>query len=430
MTSPYSRARQADRRHVWHPFTQMQDWLAQEPVLITSGQGAWLHDDRGRRYLDGNSSIWTNLHGHRHPRLNDALRTQADQLDHASFLGLTNAPAALLAERLVSLVNDTALTRVFYSDDGSTGVEVALKMAIQYFQQNGQPQRTGFVAFEHAYHGDTFGASSLGGISLFHDRFAAYHFPVMRVADLAGLEKLDPAGIAAVIIEPLVQGAAGMRLWPSGLLTRLQDWCRRWGVFLILDEVMTGFGRTGRMFAYQHEGVQPDFLVLAKGLTGGYLPLAATLTTERVFNGFLGRYEDLRTFFYGHSYTGNPLGCAVALANLDVFATENTLDHLARKIQVLGDQLAGLQTLKYVRAARRCGFIAGIELGQPDGEPFDWREQIGSKVCQAARQYQLLTRPIGDVIILMLPYCVTEAEIGLAVQAIRRATLEICSAAA
>lgn len=428
MTRPDSRARQADRRHVWHPFTQMQEWLAQEPVLITSGQGAWVQDDRGCRYLDGNSSIWTNLHGHRHPRLNHALRTQADQLAHASFLGLTNAPAALLAERLVSLVNDTALTKVFYSDDGSTGVEVALKMAIQYFQQNGRPRRTGFVAFERAYHGDTFGASSLGGISLFHDRFAAYHFPVTRVGDLDGLEGLDAAGIAAVIIEPLVQGAAGMRLWPSGLLRRLQAWCRRWGVFLILDEVMTGFGRTGRMFAYQHEGVQPDFLVLAKGLTGGYLPLAATLTTARVFDGFLGRNEELRTFFYGHSYAGNPLGCAVALANLDVFATEATLDHLAPKIQVLGEHLAGLQTMRYVRAVRRCGFIAGIELGQPGGEPFDWRKQIGSKVCQAARKYQLLTRPIRDVIVLMLPYCVTEAEIGLAVEAIRRATLEVCSA--
>ncbi|MBV8901523.1 MAG: adenosylmethionine--8-amino-7-oxononanoate transaminase, partial [Verrucomicrobia bacterium] len=349
MTGPYSRARQADRSHVWHPFTQMQQWLAQEPVLITSGQGAWLQDDRGQRYLDGNSSIWTNLHGHRHPRLNEALCTQADQLAHASFLGLTNAPASLLAERLVSLVKHTALTKVFYSDDGSTGVEVALKMAVQYFQQNGQSQRTGFVAFEHAYHGDTFGASSLGGISLFHDRFAAYHFPVTRVGDLSGLDRLDPAGIAAVIIEPLVQGAAGMRLWPPGLLNGLQAWCRRQGVFLILDEVMTGFGRTGRMFAYQHEGVQPDFLVLAKGLTGGYLPLAATLTTAHVFDGFLGQYEDLRAFFYGHSYTGNPLGCAVALANLDVFASENTLEHLARKIQVLREQLAGLQTLRYVR---------------------------------------------------------------------------------
>ncbi|MBV9997704.1 MAG: adenosylmethionine--8-amino-7-oxononanoate transaminase [Verrucomicrobia bacterium] len=426
MIPPYSRARQADRRHVWHPFTQMQEWLAQEPVLVTSGQGAWLQDDRGHRYLDGNSSIWTNLHGHQHPRLSRALHTQADQLAHASFLGLTNAPAALLAERLVSLVADTALTRVFYSDDGSTGIEVALKMAIQYFQQNGQPQRTGFAAFDHAYHGDTFGASSLGGISLFHDRFAAHHFPVTRVSGLDDLERLDNAGIAAVVIEPLVQGAAGMRLWPPGLLVRLQDWCRRRGVFLILDEVMTGFGRTGRMFAYQHdEGVQPDFLVLAKGLTGGYLPLGATLTTARVFDGFLGRYEDLRTFFYGHSYTGNPLACAVALANLEVFESENTLGRLVHKIEVLREQLAGLQSLGCVRAVRQCGFIAGIELGQPNGEPFDWREQIGSKVCQAARRHQLLTRPIRDVIVLMLPYCVTDAEIGLAVTAIRRAALEV-----
>lgn len=428
MISPYSRARQADRRYVWHPFTQMQEWLAQEPVLITSGQGAWLQDDQGHRYLDGNSSIWTNLHGHQHPRLNHALHTQADQLAHASFLGLTNAPAALLAERLVSLAADTTLAKVFYSDDGSTGIEVALKMAIQYFQQNGQPRRTGFAAFDRAYHGDTFGASSLGGIALFHDRFAAYHFPVTRVSGLDDLEKLDPAGLAAVVIEPLVQGAAGMRLWPLGLLVRLQDWCRRQGVFLILDEVMTGFGRTGRMFAYQHEGVQPDFLVLAKGLTGGYLPLAATLTTRRVFDGFLGRYEDLRTFFYGHSYAGNPLGCAVALASLDLFATENTLGRLAHKIEVLREHLAGLQSLKYVRAVRQCGFMAGIELGQPDGEPFDWREQIGARICQAARKYQLLTRPIRDVIILMLPYCVTDAEIELAIEAIRRATLEICSA--
>jgi adenosylmethionine---8-amino-7-oxononanoate aminotransferase len=301
-----------------------------------------------------------------------------------------------------------------------------LKMAVQFWQQNGQPHRTGFVAFAQAYHGDTFGASSLGGIPLFHDRFATHHFPVTRVQAVGDLERVDPARIAGAIVEPLVQGAAGVRLWPPGLLAGLRAWCCRHDVFLILDEVMTGFGRTGKMFAHQHEQVEPDFLVLAKGLTGGYLPLAATLTTQRVFDGFLGRYEDLRTFFYGHSYTGNPLGCAVALASLEVFDAEGTLARLAPKIQALGDRLDELRTLPYVREIRQCGFIAGIELGQPDGNPYPWEGQIGAKVCQAARKYGLLTRPIRDVIVVMLPYCVTEAEVGLATAAVCQATLEVC----
>ena len=422
-TDRFLQAREADRRCLWHPFTQMQEWLGQEPVLITSAQGAWLQDDRGNRYLDGNSSIWTNLHGHNHPQLNRAVREQLDQVAHVSFLGSTHVPGALLAERLIALVNNTGLKKVFYSDDGSTGVEVALKMAIQHCQQNGHPQRNGFVAFEQAYHGDTFGASSLGGIPLFHDRFATYHFPVTRVQGLEDLDRIDPTRLAAAIIEPSVQGAAGIRLWPPGLLTGLSAWCRRHSVFLILDEVMTGFGRTGRMFAYEHEQqVQPDFLVLAKGLTGGYLPLAATLTTQRVFDGFLGNYKDHRTFFYGHSYTGNPLGCAAALANLGIFAGEATLERLPHKIDALRRSLAPLRKSPYVRDIRQCGFIAGIELGRPDGNPFPWERQVGTRVCYAARKYQLLTRPIRDVIVLMLPYCVTEAEIGLAVDAISRAT--------
>jgi len=424
--SPGCGAREADRRYVWHPFTQMQEWLAADPVLIVSGQGAWLQDDRGNRYLDGNSSIWTNLHGHQHPHINRALQHQLGQIAHASFLGLTNGPAAILAARLVSLVTDTGLTKVFYSDDGSTGVEVALKMAIQYFQQNGQPQRTEFVAFDQAYHGDTFGASSLGGIPLFHERFATHHFPVRRVRSLDDLEGVDASRIAGAVIEPCVQGAAGMRIWPSGMLAGVSAWCRERGAFLILDEVMTGFGRTGRMFAHQHEQVRPDFLVLAKGLTGGYLPLAATLTTARVFEGFLGSYEEMRAFFYGHSYTGNALGCAAALANLEVFELERTLEALPGKVDALRGALADIRTSPYVHEIRQCGFMAGIQVGLPDAGPYDWRQQIGARICRAARRHGLLTRPIRDVIVLMLPYCVTETEIAMAAGAIGKAIQEVC----
>jgi adenosylmethionine-8-amino-7-oxononanoate aminotransferase len=425
MTDPFAAAKAADLLYVWHPFTQMAAWLAREPLLLVRGDGAWLFDESGNRYLDGNSSIWTNLHGHNHPRINAAVKAQLDRVAHTSLLGFANEPAALLAQRLVELVPETGLRKVFFSDNGSTGVEVALKMALQYFQQNGEPHRHGFIAFEQAYHGDTFGASSLGGISLFHDRFAAHHFPVTRIRDLDGLTTVDPSRFAAVVIEPLVQGAAGMRLWPAGLLRELETWCRRHGVLLILDEVMTGFGRTGRMFAHQHERVRPDFLVLAKGLTGGYSPLAATLTTQRVFDGFLGREEDLRTFFYGHSYAGHALGAAAALANLDTFQKEGVLDRLVRLEEHLAGFLEPLKRLPHIRAVRQCGFMAGIELGQVDGQPFDWQTQTGARVCLAARRHHLLTRPIRDVVVLMLPYCVTEAEIAMAVQAIENGIREV-----
>ncbi|HEY0789701.1 MAG TPA: adenosylmethionine--8-amino-7-oxononanoate transaminase [Chthoniobacterales bacterium] len=424
MTDPFAAAKAADLLHVWHPFTQMAAWLAREPLLLVRGEGAWLFDEKGNRYLDGNSSIWTNLHGHNHARISAALKAQLDRVAHTSLLGFANEPAALLAQRLIGLVPETGLRKVFFSDNGSTGIEVALKMAIQYFQQNGEPLRHGFAAFDHAYHGDTFGASSLGGISLFHDRFAAHHFPVTRVRDLDGLATVDPSRLAAVVIEPLVQGAAGMRLWPAGLLRDLETWCRRHGVFLILDEVMTGFGRTGRMFAHQHEHVKPDFLVLAKGLTGGYSPLAATLTTQRVFDGFLGREEDLRTFFYGHSYAGHALGAAAALASLDTFEQERVLDRLVHLEKVLAGCLESLKRLPNVRAVRRCGFMAGIELGQVNGQPFAGQSQAGARVCLAARRHHLLTRPIRDVVVLMLPYCVTDTEIAMAVGAIEKSIRE------
>jgi adenosylmethionine-8-amino-7-oxononanoate aminotransferase len=415
-----------DKAHVWHPFTQMRDWVLadHQPLVLVAGQGAWLEDSLGRRYLDGNSSIWTNVHGHGHPTLNRAIREQLEKVAHTSFLGFTNPKAVELAARLVALLQGSSLTKVFFSDDGSTAIEVAIKMAVQYFQQTERPRKTGFISFENAYHGDTLGASSLGGISLFHDRFKTHQFPGTRIGSVGSLAAIDGSAIAGLVIEPLIQGAAGMRLWPAGTLQILRQWCDDNEVFLIFDEVMTGFGRTGKYFACQHDEVYPDFLAVGKGLTGGYLPLAATLTTDRVFAGFLGPYE--KTFFYGHSYCGNPLGCAVALANLAVFEEEGVLEKLQPKIEHLARRLSVLQNLANVREIRRVGFIAGIEVAQRNGDPFDSRDQVGAQICLAARRHHLLTRPIRDVIVLMLPLCVTFEEIDLAVNAIGSAITEVC----
>ncbi len=414
----------ADKAHAWHPFTQMRDWCANshEPLVLVEGRGAVLRDSRGREYLDGNSSIWTNLHGHNHPKINAAIRGQLEHVAHVSFLGSTNAPAARLAARLAGLFPDGTLSRVFFSDDGSTAIEVAIKMACQYWQLAGCPERLRFVAFDHAYHGDTAGAASLGGIGTFHGRFAAMHFPVDRVASVDDLEQMPDAGrVAAVVIEPLVQGAAGIRLWPPGMLGRIRAWCDRHGAFLILDEVLTGFGRTGTMFACEREAVVPDFIALAKGLTGGYLPLAATLTTGRVFEQFLGGIAEQKTLYYGHSYTGNPLGCAAALASLDVFEEERVLENLKPKIERMGELLAGLARHPHVREVRQCGFIAGIELTERP-----WTELRGARVCLRARDYGLLTRPILDTIVLMPPYCVTPEQLDAAVSAIARAIDDVC----
>ena len=414
-----------DRGYVWHPFTDMRQWLSDSPLVIVEGRGCWLYDAHGRKYLDGNASIWTNIHGHNHPKLNAALAEQARAIAHSSFLGLTNPPAARLAAQLVALLPMSTLGKVFFSDNGSTAVEVALKMAVQSFQLMSRPEKNGFATFDAAYHGDTVGASSLGGIGFFHDRFASLHFPVQRIADPDQLNRLEPAKLAGLIIEPIVQGAAGIRLWPSGTLKRLRDWCDENEVWLIFDEVLTAFGRTGRMFACEHENVFPDFLVLAKGLTGGYLPLGATLTTDRIFNQFLGEPEEMKTFFYGHSYAGNALGCAVALANLEVFAEEDTLGALAPKIIHLGTGLEHLRQIAGVKEVRQAGFIAGIELGKSDGSSLDWREFTGARVCLRARAYQLLTRPIRDVVILLLPLCASEAEIDLAIEALAKATRDV-----
>jgi adenosylmethionine---8-amino-7-oxononanoate aminotransferase len=418
-----------DRCHVWHPFTAMDGWLdpAEEPLVLERGEGVWLWDTRGRRYLDGNSSIWTNIHGHGHPKITAALRAQLGRVAHTSFLGFANPPAAELAARLCGFFPAATLERVFYTDNGSTAIEAALKMAIQFRQQNGEPGRTGFAAFANAYHGDTMGASSLGGVAAFFERFAAFGFRPMRAASLADLEALPAEAVrnlSAVIIEPLIQGVNRMALWPPGLLRDLRAWCDRHDVFLILDEVMTGFGRTGTMFACQQENVVPDFLCLAKGLTGGTLPLAATLVTGRIFDGFRASaaYPGDRTFYYGHSYCGNQLGCAAALASLDVFEEENTLARLPAKSAALAAGLAGLRGRfpRWIAATRTLGLIGALDLAC-DGEAWPAERKTGARVCRAARDSGLLTRPVLDTLVVMPPLCIKPGEIDFLLDALGQA---------
>jgi adenosylmethionine-8-amino-7-oxononanoate aminotransferase len=410
---------QADRDHCWHPFTRQAEWCAagHQPLVLTHGKGSWLWDSEGRAYLDGNSSIWTNIHGHAHPVISSAIRAQLEKTAHLSFLGFTHPAAVELAERLCGFFPPNTLERVFFSDDGSTAVECALKMAVQYRQQTGQPDRTRFLAFADGYHGDTLGAASIGGVGRFFERFKGCGYPASHVRSIAEIHELDATTIAGVVIEPLIQGVNEMRPWPPGMLAELRAWCDATGVHLILDEVMTGFGRTGSMFACQRENVVPDFLCLAKGLTGGYLPLAATMTTAAVYDAFLGPPEN--AFYYGHSYTANPLGCAAALASLEVFEQENTLGRLPDQIARLSAGLAALKAAHpEVHEVRQCGFIAGIELRQPDGRKFPAQTRTGEAVCRAARDHGLLTRPILDTIVLMPPLCTTLAEIDHALNAL------------
>ena len=332
----------ADRAYLWHPFTQQRGWVDEHPVIVERGEGTDLIDVDGHRYIDGVSSLWCNVHGHAHPRIDAAVRDQLGKVAHTTMLGLSHRPAIELAQRLVELA-PPGLTRVFYSDSGSTATEIALKMAFQYWRQRGEDRRR-FVALKMAYHGDTIGSVSVGGIDLFHSMYEPLLFDTLKAepGDAAEMERLleqHRGEVAAVIMEPLVQGAAGMLVHPPGYLRAVRDLCDRHGVLLILDEVATGFGRTGRMFACEHEGVAPDLMCLAKGITGGYLPLAATLATERVYEGFLGEHEEFRTFFHGHTYTGNPLACAAALATLDVFREERTLERLQGKIELLEELL-------------------------------------------------------------------------------------------
>ncbi|MFQ5895285.1 MAG: adenosylmethionine--8-amino-7-oxononanoate transaminase [Nitrospinota bacterium] len=426
-----------DMRHLWHPFTQMKGWQEEEKLIVERGEGAYLFDVEGRRYLDGVASLWVNLHGHRHPAIDGAIREQLGRVAHTTQLGLASPQAIKLAARLVA-ISPPGLTRVFYSDDGATAVEVALKMAYQYQLQRRppRPEKRKFIRLALAYHGDTLGAVSVGGIERFHALYRPLLFETLSNPnsycyrcpydmaypqcevhcgrELEDLIARHAEEAAALILEPVIQGAAGMIVQPPGYLRRVRERCKAHDVLLIADEVATGFGRTGRMFACEHEGVSPDFLCLAKGITGGYLPLAATLTTEEVYDAFLGEYAESRTFFHGHSYTGNPLGCAAALANLDIFEKGRTLESLQPKIARLWAELEKLKALPQVGEVRGKGFMVGIELVRDKAtkEPFPVEFRAGHRAILAARERGLILRPLGDVIVLVPPYCVTEEEIA------------------
>jgi adenosylmethionine-8-amino-7-oxononanoate aminotransferase len=492
---------QLDQKFVWHPFTQMRDWLRREPIIIASGQGAVLRDVKGREFLDANSSIWTNLHGHQHPKINTAITRQLKKISHSSALGFANEPASLLAERLVKITangsrlpdsnghrppkftsktktTNASLEKVFFSDDGSTALEVALKLAYEFTRRTrGAKTKPRFLSLDGAYHGDTIGAVSLGHIDLFHKAYGGmlfgtdkvmspycYRCPFNRAKperndarkyrkcnwECVGLvekkfsaQKKKGNPYAAFVFEPLMQGAAGMIPQPSGWLGQVADIARSHGALLIADEVMTGFGRTGitchvddktiaqitknpaaaKLFATQRVGITPDFLCMAKGLTGGYLPMAATLTTQRVFDAFLGEYEEFKTFFHGHSFTGNQLGASAALASLEILQTKQSVLQRARLQKWLHEELQILWAFQNVGDIRQVGLVAGIELVKDwrTREPFALRERAGIRVCEAMARRGVLTRPVGNVIVLMPPYCTTRAQLQNMVSALLEA---------
>jgi adenosylmethionine---8-amino-7-oxononanoate aminotransferase len=431
-----------DRAHVWHAFTQMAE---HEPLLIQSARGCTLVDVNGREYLDGVSSLWCNIHGHRHPKLDEAVRRQLGEVAHVTLLGMAHPTTVKMARKLVEIA-PAGLNHVFFSDDGATAVEVALKMAFQYWRQCPvpQPRKSKYLAFENAYHGDTLGSVSVGGVARFHEMFRPLLFEVVRLPTpemyrlprgvtpdmacqhyLAQLEAaLQQHGeeLAAVVIEPLMQAAAGMVRHPPGFLRGVRELTRKYNVLLIADEVAVGMGRTGQMFACEHEEVVPDLLCLAKGLTGGYLPLAATVTTTEIWNAFLGRYEQSKTFFHGHTYGGNPLGAAAALATLEVFEDERTLQNLQPKIACLREHLARIADHPHVGDVRQCGLIAGIELvrNRATKDPFPWAEKRGIRVCQQALTEGVWLRPLGNVVVILPPLAITLEELDRICGAVER----------
>ena len=428
-----------DKTFLWHPYTCMAEWEDEEIVVIERGRGATLVDTEGREYIDGVSSLWVNLHGHGRREIRDAVRAQLDRIAHSTLLGLANVPSIELARRLVGLAPDS-LERVFFSDDGSTAVEASLKMAFQYWRLRGRPEKRLFVHLENAYHGDTIGAVSVGGIDEFHEVFKPLLFPSLSVpspycyrcslgrdrsscgmACASAAEELIVSRseeISALIIEPKVQGAAGMIVQPEGYLSRVAEACRDSGVLLIVDEVAVGFGRTGRMFACEHEAVRPDMMTLGKGVTGGYLPLAATLVSGDIYETFMEH-----KFYHGHSYTGNQLACAAALASLDVFEADGVLERLPRMSAALSGLLEPVAELEHAGEVRQCGLMAGIELvaDRETRRPYPAVERMGHRAILEARRRGLIIRPLGDVLVLMPPYCITDGEMERMVEIAKEA---------
>src|SRR5215475_2537912 len=428
----YEQLKRLDHTYLWHPFTQMQEWMAEEPVIISQGEGHYLIDVDSRKYLDGVSSLWCNVHGHHKKELDDAIKTQLGHIAHSTFLGLSHIPGIQLAQKLVEIA-PKGLRRLFYSDSGATAAEIALKMAVQYRQLKGDNQRTQIASLAESYHGDTVGSMSIGYSETFHRFHKSLLFPVLRLtpphlfryykamseeealqsAIREAEEKLTPErdSLAALVMEPLMQGAAGMWAQPRGYVWALREICRRNGILFVADEVATGFGRTGKMFACEHEDIVPDILCLGKGITGGYLPLAATVTTEEIFSAFLGEYKEFKTFFHGHTYTGNPLGCAVALASLDLFKQESVIEGMQPRIAYLKRRLKqDFLPLTHVADVRQLGFMVGIELAEDKNERRSYlpEKRIGHKVILEARKRGVMIRPLGDVIILMPPLTIAD----------------------
>jgi adenosylmethionine-8-amino-7-oxononanoate transaminase len=453
-----------DRRYVWHPFTQQALWNQVDPLVIVGGEGEFVIDADGRRYIDGHSSLWCNIHGHRRPEIDDAIRKQLDCIAHSTQLGLASPPAIELAKRLIDIA-PPGLSKVFYSDDGSTSVEVACKLAYAYWRHRGESHRDRFIALGNAYHGDTLGAVSVGGIELFHRVYSPLLFktefapspycyrcplgfqggcasctPQTGGQDVRPPQRTFPCAetvgqlleqhrgrAAAVIIEPLVQAAAGMITAPPGYLARIRNLCDEHETLLIADEVATGFGRTGRMFACEHEGVSPDLLCVSKGLTGGYLPLAATLATDAIYDAFLGPIDSGRTFYHGHTFTGNPLGCAAALASLEIFERDRVLEQLPAKINLIAGHLAQAANNAYVGDVRQCGMMAGIELVRDKAtrEPYPYGWQTGAQVCAHARRYGVILRPLADTIVVLPPLCISAENLDHLMQTVKRCIDEV-----
>jgi adenosylmethionine-8-amino-7-oxononanoate aminotransferase len=448
----YVQLAQWDKDYVWHPFTQMKMWQASDPLIIERGEGSYLIDVQGNRYLDGISSLWVNVHGHTHPVLTQAIKEQADKIAHSTLLGLANVPSIQLAKKLVELT-PPGLNKVFYSDAGATSVEIALKIAFQYWQQQTDPQlrrKKKFVSLEEAYHGDTVGAVSVGGMDLFHATYRdllfegykiptpyCYHCPMGQESASCSLNCLQAAEeiisghheeIAAVIMEPLVQGAAGMITAPEGFLSKIRELCTKYNILLIADEVAVGFGRTGTLFACEQEGVSPDLMCMAKGLTGGYLPVAVTMTTAAVFEAFLGDIQEGKTFYHGHTFTGNPLGCAAALANIEVIEQSSLIAHVQQLTGILSRELEKFRELPHVGDIRQKGLMVGIELvkDKASKKPYTPEENIGHRVIMDARKQGLIIRPLGNVIVLMPILAMSEQELtevtAITLQAIKNIT--------
>ncbi|WP_404354907.1 adenosylmethionine--8-amino-7-oxononanoate transaminase [Cytobacillus firmus] len=428
---------ESSMKHLWLPFTQMTDY-ERDPLIIESGEGIILKDMNGKEYLDGYSSLWLNVHGHRKKELNEAIMEQLDLIAHSTLLGAANVPAIRLAEKLIEITPEN-LQRVFYSDSGATSVEIAIKMAYQYWQNKGKQKKKKFVTLTNNYHGDTIGAISIGNVDLFHRVYGSLMFQTLKapfplqyrspysgeaevkdraLTELRAIFREHHEEIAAITLEPLIQGAGGMNVMPGGYLKGVEELCREFNILLIADEVATGFGRTGKMFAVEHEGVQPDIMTVAKGITGGYLPLAATLTTEEIYREFYGEYEEMKSFFHGHSYTGNQLGCAVALANLKIYEKENLAEQAAKKAEVIQSEFAALKSLKHIGDIRQVGMMCGIELVQDKetGKPFPWESRMGYHSTLEMRKRGMLTRPLGDVIVFMPPLASADDQIRKMIQ--------------